>query len=66
VNANDATGYYAGNPPQQQAFLGMSELGNPATCVPTLNTGWDLPLLAGPQTAFDLSGAVRDQAVSEI
>jgi hypothetical protein len=34
----------------------MSELGNPGgTCSPTLGTGWDMPLLAGPQTAFDLS-----------
>jgi hypothetical protein len=55
VNATDATGYYAGNPAQVQAFQGMSELGRPETCQPALNTGWDLPMPAGPQRTFDLS-----------
>ena len=55
VTPNDTTAYYAGNPPLQQAFLGMSDLGNPNTCVPTFNTGWDALLLAGPQRTFDLT-----------
>lgn len=55
VTPADAAGYYAGDPPQWQAFLGMSELGRPGTCQPTAGTGWDQVMLSGPQQTFDLS-----------
>ncbi|MEO8682815.1 MAG: hypothetical protein ABI665_27450 [Vicinamibacterales bacterium] len=55
VNAGDATAYYAGNPAQVQTFQSLSPLGHPETCQPTAGSGWDLPLLAGPQRAFDMS-----------
>lgn len=54
VTAGDATGYYAGNPTQVQAFLGLSPPGRPDLCQPTANTGWDTPMLVGPQRALDL------------
>jgi hypothetical protein len=55
LNPDDATAYYPGNPTSVQSFQGLSELGRPETCAPTEGTGWDLPLLAGPQRTFDMT-----------
>jgi hypothetical protein len=55
VNPGDATAFYAGNPTNVQSFLSLSELGRPETCAPTAGTGWDMPLLAGPQRTFDMT-----------
>lgn len=55
LTSEDATAYYAGNPTQVQAFQGLSELGRPETCQPAAGTGWDQPMLVGPQRSFDLS-----------
>ena len=55
VNAGDQTAYYAGNPLVHQAFQGLSPLGQPQNCAPTAGSGWEYPLLAGPQRAFDVT-----------
>ncbi|MGE0812424.1 MAG: hypothetical protein AB7O28_01690 [Vicinamibacterales bacterium] len=51
----DPVGYYPGNPVLVQAFQSMSPFGQPQTCMPTAGTGWDQPMLAGPQQTFDLT-----------
>jgi hypothetical protein len=48
-------GFYPGNPVQVQAFQGMSFTSNPVSCQPTLGTGWDAPVAAGPLKSIDLS-----------
>ena len=55
VNAGDTTAYYAGNPTVVQPALGLSELGRPDLCQSAVGTGWDQPMLVGPQQTFDLS-----------
>ena len=52
---SEPVGFYPGNPVQVQAFQGMSMTGNPAACQPTLDTGWDAPVAAGPLKVIDLS-----------
>ncbi len=49
------TAYYPGNPTEVTTFANLSPLGQPDACQPTLGTGWDALIRAGPVVTFDLS-----------
>jgi hypothetical protein len=50
------TGFYPGDPVTVQSFVAYSPSGDPVhDCEPTLNTGWDQPMPAGPLVTVDLS-----------
>ncbi len=48
-----------------QSFVALSELGRPETGQSAVGTFWDLPLLAGPQTGFDLSAFPAPFAIQQ-
>lgn len=55
LSLGDPVAYYAGDPVTLQTFHGLSPLGMPTQCVPTAGTGFDYPMLAGPQQTFDMT-----------
>jgi hypothetical protein len=55
VAVGDPVAYYPGDPVMIQAFQSLSVPGQPQVCVSTAGTGWDQPMLAGPQQTFDMS-----------
>ena len=55
TGSTSGSGFYPGNPVVTDTFQGYSATGNPADCQPTLNSGWDVPLPAGPLQTIDLT-----------